>query len=189
MCVIVVAGAIKIVDSMSAKSYEGATTIFVRQMLVAPDAKSEDYKFDGYYAVMANQTFADTLENWIKSPEIVAEAYQNQKMDYPKSMSSLSNRYEIDKVISQSVAIRVTSGNTEESEKLLKGMIAVLREKIEKYLIDQSGKPIFTIDNSPVLVLEHQADYRVQYGIGVLGALCLGLFLIYFIDALREKKE
>lgn len=189
LCVILVVVGIETANRMTNKSYEGATTIFVRQSVFAPEASNDNYKFDGYYAVMANQTFADSLENWIKSPEIVVEAYKAAEMDYPRNMSTLANRFEIDKVISQSVAVRASSGNPDESEKLLNSLIVVLKQKVEKFMQDQNNKPIFTIDNTPILVLEKQADYRIQYGIGILGAVCLGLFLTYFIDALKEKEE
>ena len=180
---------IVIFDKAQPASYDGAVTLLVKQTLPSSE-EGNDYKYDGYYAVMANQTFADTIESWLESPSFVAEVYQNAGLDIPNNISTLSGRFIIDKVVSQSVSVRVLAGSKEEADIMMNSLVETVKMHIESLLVDQNGLPIFTLGNTVVIVVPHSIDYRLQFGIGALGAVCLGIFLAYFMFALSlvEKK-
>ena len=175
---------IVIFNKMQTPTYDGAVTLMVKQTLPASEA-GDDYKYNGYYAVMANQTFADTLESWLDSPEIVAEIYERAGFDVPQSISFLASRFSIDKVISQSVSVGISVGSEEEAESLLDAMNEVLKQRVESMLVNNQSQPVFTLSSSKKLVVLHEYDYRLQFGIGVVGALALGLFLSYFVYAMK----
>lgn len=188
LCVVLAFGGLIVTNKMQSISYDGAVTLFVKQVFLAPE-KIENYKYDGYYAVMANQTFADTLEIWLKSPEIVAEIYEKAGINYPSSMSGLTNLFDVDKSISQSVAVKINIGSEQEAALLLKSATDVIKERVEKYLVNSEGQPIFTIDSSKILVLRHEIDYQLQFAIGFMGAISVGIFLAYFMYAISEERE
>ena len=73
---------------------------------------------------------------------------------------------------------------------MMNSLVETVKMHIESLLIDQNGVPIFTLANTAVIVVPHSIDYRLQFGIGALGAVCLGIFLAYFVFALSlvEKK-
>ncbi len=185
LSVLVVIVALILVDKLQSQEYEGTTTLVVKQ-IVLPSTEG-DYGYDGYYAVMANQSFADTIEGWLKSPEMVAEIYEQAKIDYPKNMSTLQARFDVDKVVSQSIAMKMKAGSKEEAELLLKSAQTVVKERVETMLVDKEGKPLFTVINTPVLVLPYAIDYRVQFGVGIMGALCVGVFLVYLLEAIAKE--
>lgn len=185
MTILVAVGGIAIFDKMQSQTYDGATTLIVKQT-ISGGVGDEDYNYDGYYAVMANQTFADTLESWLDSPEIVAEVYEKAGLDVPSSMNFLANRFNLDKVVSQTVSVRVNAGSQEEARVLLEAMNEVLRQKVESMLVDSQGQPVFTTTSSKILVTTHEIDYRMQFGVGIVAALALGVFLAYFVYAIKE---
>lgn len=186
MTMVVALLGIIIFDKLMNASYDGAVTLIVKQTMPSGEL-GDDYKYDGYYAVMANQVFADTLESWLDSPEIIAEVYEKAGMDVPVSMSYLANRFEIDKVVSQSVAVRINAGSTEEAQTLLKAMVEVLKSRIENVLVGSQNQPMFTLSSSNILVLPHQLDYRLQFGVGLVGAVVVGLFMAYAVYAMKEE--
>ena len=185
MSVIIVVVALLIVNKTQTTEYEGTMTLIVKQTV--PTSEETNYKYDGYYAVMANQTFADTLESWLKSPEMVAEIYTKAKIDYPKNVSTLRGRLDVEKVISQSVAVSLKTGSQTETNSLLNATYEVMRSKIEEMLVDKDGKPLFTLNKSDILVLPYVIDYRLQFGVGVMGAICVGIFLAYLMSAISKE--
>ncbi|MBU0648455.1 hypothetical protein KJ855_04730 [Patescibacteria group bacterium] len=185
LTIIVAMLGIVVVDKMQPASYDGAVTLVVKQVLPASE-EGVDYKYDGYYAVMANETFADTIESWLDSPDVVAEIYEKAELSVPQSMSHLSGVFGIEKVRSQSVSVRINAGSLQEAELLMGGMLEVIKNKVEHMLVDKDGQSIFTLTNSKILVLKHEVDYRLQFGIGLLGALCIGVFLTYFLFVMKE---
>ncbi|MFZ5392365.1 MAG: hypothetical protein ACOZAR_04220 [Patescibacteria group bacterium] len=186
LSVVIVVAALVIIDKSQSAEYEGTMTLIVKQTM--PVSDDSGYKYDGYYAVMANQTFADTLESWLKSPEMVAEIYEKAKIAYPKNMSALRGRFDVEKVISQSVAVGVKTGSGQETEDLLNATNEVMKSRIEGMLVDKDGKPLFTLNRSNVLVLPYVIDYRLQFGVGIMGAICVGIFLAYLMSAISKEK-
>lgn len=187
LSVVIVIVALVVVDKSQSAEYEGTMTLIVKQTM--PSAEDNGYKYDGYYAVMANQTFADTLESWLKSPEMVAEIYNKAKIDFPRNMSALRGRLEVEKVISQSVAVSMKSGSQAETENILNATYEVMKKQIENMLVDKEGKPLFTLNKSDILVLPYMIDYRLQFGVGIMGALCVGIFLAYLMAAIGKDSE
>jgi hypothetical protein len=188
LSVVVVFVGIVITNKMSKASWDGATTLVLKQQIIA-DKSADNYKYDGYYAVQANQIFSDSIETWLEAPDFIEMIYNQAQIQSPKTMSALKSRFDFDKVISQSVAVRLNAGTKEEVEKMMEAMISVMKSKTENLLVDQEGKPVFTIDSSPVLILPHEIDFKLQFGIGLLGALCMGVFLCYFLYAFDEMKK
>ena len=188
LSVVIVFVGIVIFNRMQTESFDAATTIFVQQKVASVD-EGTDYKYDGYYAVLANEEFADTVESWLNSPDIVQEIYDRAQITAPADMAGLSNLFDINKVISQSVQVKMNFGSKIEAEKMMSAMLEVVKEKVENALRLKDGNPIFTIGNSDVLVLVHKVDYNMQFGIGFIGALCVGVFLAYFMYAVSEEKD
>ncbi|HPH78920.1 MAG TPA: hypothetical protein PLH65_02450 [bacterium] len=188
LSVIIVFAGIIITNKMSKASWDGATTLILKQEIVA-DKSADNYKFDGYYAVEANQIFSDSIETWLEAPDFIQLVYDKAQVQSPEKMSSLKGTFDFDKVISQSVAVRLNGGSKDEVNKLMNAMISVMKEKTESLLVDQDGRSVFTIDSTPVLILQHEVDFKLQFGIGLLGALCMGVFLCYFMYAFDEMKK
>ena len=170
------------------ESFDGFTTVFVRQTAVATPGDATN-GYDGFYAVQAGQGFADTVETWLKSPEIVSEIYQNAELIAPSSQGELEDLFTVDKVVSQSIAVRMNALEQDQVFKLMEAMGRVTKVKAEKMLVSKEGQPLFTIDTSPVLVLRHEVDIRIEYGVAALGGLGLGLFLAYLTYAWANQKK
>lgn len=179
-------GGIYIVDRSIAQTYDGVTNVIVQQKIASFD-QGDDYKYDGYYAVVANQQLSDTLETWLVSPDVVDEIYQRAGISSPTNLNALSNVFDINKEVSQSIKVVMNTSTKEEAEKILNAMIEVMREKVEATIVSYDNRPLFTVTSTQVLVLPHEIDYRVQYGLGVAGGLLIGLLLAYFVYALRDE--
>ncbi len=188
LSVVIVLGGIVIANKISKVSYDGSTTLILKQMVAGPE-EGQDYKYDGFYTIQANQMFSDSVETWLEAPDFVKLIFDRANLSAPEGMNALKGVFDFDKVISQSVAVRLNRGSADEVKQILEAMIQVMKEKTESLLVDKNSKPLFTIDTTPVLVLQHEIDYRLQFGAGLVGALGLGAFLAYVFYAFEDKKK
>lgn len=188
LAIIVVIVGLIAANKTSSRSYDAATTLISKQVIVGPE-EGQDYKYDGFYTVQANQMFSDSIETWLEAPDFVNLIYLKAGINPPQSVGTLKDKFDFDKVISQSVAVRLNAGSEEEAKKLMEAMIEVMKEKTESLLINKSGKAVFTIDSTPVLVLPHETDLKLEFGVGLIGAIGLGVFLAYFMYAFDEVKK
>ena len=186
LAVLVAAGGIFVINRSAAQTYDGVTNVIVQQKIASYE-QGEDFKYDGYYAVLANQQLSDTLETWLVSPDVVDEIYQRAGINPPTSLDALSNVFNINKEVSQSIKVVMNTSTADEAERVLKAMIDIMREKVEGMIVSYDNRPIFTVSSTQVLVLPHEIDYRLQYGVGIAGGLLVGLLLAYFVYALREE--
>jgi capsular polysaccharide biosynthesis protein len=188
LTILVVVVGLAVANKTEEPSWDAATTLISKQVVVGPE-EGQDYKYDGFYTVQANQMFSDSIETWLEAPDFVNLVYNQAGITSPQSISALKDRFDFDKVISQSVAVRINAGSDDEAKKMMEAMIVVMKEKTETLLVDKNNKPIFTLDSTPVLVLPHEVDTRLQFGVGLIGAVGLGIFLAYFMDAFEELKR
>lgn len=188
LSVIVVFGGILLVNRTTPASWDGVTNVIVQQKIASYETGT-DFKYDGYYAVLANQQLSDTLETWLVSPDVVYEIYQRAQLAPPEKFGVLSKVFTINKEVSQSIKVVMNASTKEEADKVLASMVEVMRERLEKTIVSYDDRPIFTVTSTTPLVLPHEVDERLQYGVGLIGALTIGLLLAYFMYALREIKS
>jgi len=188
LAVALTCGGIYLSNRSARPSWDGVVNVIVQQTIASYETGS-DFKYDGYYAVLANQQLSDTLETWLVSPDVVYEIFQRAQLNPPSDLNSLSKVFSINKEVSQSIRVVVNTGSQEEGEKLLSTMLEVMRERVEKTIVSYDNRPIFTVTGTNVLVLPHVADFRLQYGVGTAIGLLIGLLLTYFLYALGEEKS
>jgi capsular polysaccharide biosynthesis protein len=58
--------------------YETSLSLFINKN---ETQETDDFKYDGYYALQASEIIADSIEQWLKSPEFVNAVYQKAQVD------------------------------------------------------------------------------------------------------------
>jgi len=61
-------------------TYETSLSLLISR---ATAQETQDYKYDSYYAIQANDLFANTIVGWLKSPEIVVDIYKEAGVNFP----------------------------------------------------------------------------------------------------------
>lgn len=99
-----------------------------------------DFRFDGYYAISATDLFADTLAQWVATPEVVVAAYQAAGLPLNEpSPRQLTKIIRAEKSAPQLVHVTIRTNQEETTKKLTAALQHVMDENIEQYL--QQGIP------------------------------------------------
>jgi len=136
------------------------------------------YQYDDFYRLQADEKFAETLVEWLKSPRTVADIYHQAGLDYQNlSSRKLSKIFRAQKLSSQLVAISYGSANEEIARKISLAISKKITENINSLNQDQKEDTWFKIVvHDPVIVLD---NFNWLFISGA--SLLLGIFLAFWI--------
>lgn len=96
--------------------------------------ESEDFRFDGFYALQATDLFSTTLAEWTKTPEVIIAAHREAglavKDEDPRGLARLVTA---SKAAPQLVQVTVKHKDKQAAEKLTDGLVVVMKQNVERY--------------------------------------------------------
>lgn len=96
--------------------------------------ESQEFRFDGFYALQATDLFATTLAQWIQTPEVIVAAHKQAEIELVNT-----NPREITKIIRaqktapQLVEVTVRGDTAEDVAALVEGVKAVMDTRVDEY--------------------------------------------------------
>ncbi|MBU4338624.1 hypothetical protein KKB43_00345 [Patescibacteria group bacterium] len=139
---------------------------------------TDDYKYDGYYAVQASDIFADNASQWLASASIASEIYIRAKAESElRSLKDFSKIFKADKLSSQYVRVRYRSKDKETAIDLAHAITDVLQEKADLLSRSSIEQISFKIIYSDPLSIESKSDFLLNGILAIIGGLFLGIFM------------
>ena len=141
---------------------------------------TDDFKYDGYYAFQSSEIIADSIEQWLKSPEIVNAIYQKAeiKQDF-KNIKSYTKKFTAQKMSPQYVEVKFKSKTTEEAKKVSMAVVEIINAKIEKLKKNSEQEISFLISSGDPVTVKSNPDAFLNLIIGLISGLALGVFVIF----------
>lgn len=157
--------------------------------------QSNEYQYDGFYRLQADEQFADTVVRWLASPRIVSDIYSGAGRDI-----RIPAEYELDGVFSakrlssQYIEVQFTTSTKMMAENLSKSLDAVINEKTRALNMNTEDERMWfrVLVDDPVIYETHIPWNRVMGGaflVGVFLALWAVALRVYFSREHEEGKE
>lgn len=108
---------------------------------------SEDFRFDGYFALQATDLFAATLAELISSPETIAASFQAAGLPLPTDAGQLARQVTAEKTASQVVQVVVRDPDAARAEALAGAVQATVADKLTT--LDAHGIPALRFEATP----------------------------------------
>lgn len=141
-----------------------------------------EYTYDDFYRLQADERFADTVVQWIKSPHITRAVFEseNNVNVTPKRLSS------------QVIAVEYKTQSVKEGQIIAKKMISALNTESEKLNHIQNQRSWFIILGSDPIIQSAQYSFHFLLGlfsvIGFFMAFWTVMIINYVIDTGVKKK-
>ena len=144
-----------------------------------------DYKYDQYYAIQASELFANTVEQWLKSPEVATKIYQKAEVELPvKSLRKLTKKFRANKMASQYVEVGFKAKSKDEAKRISSATLAVLQDKAA--LLSQVDRTaLFSIIGAEPVIVEDKPDIGLNTFLGLVTGLFLGIGLAFLKEYFR----
>lgn len=175
LTIAVVIAAVFLYFSLLPVSYSASLTLNITRVEVQ---KSSEYQFDDYYRLQADEKFAETIVQWLKSPRVVTDIYADAGVDtHDLSLRRLSKSFKADKMSSQIVLVTLKEKSAEEAKKVSSALVKVVEENTEALNKNQKEETWFEIvANDPVIIQD-----KVSPALAAFASLLLGIFLAFWV--------
>ncbi|HBP00701.1 MAG: hypothetical protein UY41_C0018G0007 [Candidatus Moranbacteria bacterium GW2011_GWE1_49_15] len=130
---------------------------------------TQDYRYDGFYRLQADERFADTVVRWIGSPQISKEIFEGAKV-------SSRGPIEARRLSSQMIEVVFSLGKESDAEKIAASASEVLNRQAEKLDESQKENTWFVLVADEPFVAEKKIGLAVSFS----ASLLLGLFFAFW---------
>ena len=151
--------------------------------------QTDDFKYDGYYALQASEIIADSIQQWVKSPEIVSAVYQKARIDSDfKNIKGYTKKFTAKKMSSQYVEVKFSAITKEDAEKISRAVVEVINNKVEALEKNSEGEVAFFIESGEPIIIKNKPDLLFNLFIGFISGLVLGVFAVFGREYFSNKK-
>lgn len=148
---------------------------------------TDDFKYDGYYALQAGEMLADTITEWIKSPAVVNAIYQEAEVSGNfGSVKSYTKKFTAKKMSSQHIEIRFNSDAKESAEKISLATVKIINDKIKTLEKNSEEEIAFLVSGESPVIVEKKPDAPLNLFIGFVSGLILGIFVVFGKEYFRD---
>ncbi|MCK4592394.1 hypothetical protein KAT63_03065 [Candidatus Parcubacteria bacterium] len=141
---------------------------------------TDDFKYDGYYALQASEMLANTIVEWTKSPTIVDAIYQKAGVNQNfKNIKSYTKKFTAKKMSSQHVEIKFKTNTRENAEKISSATVKIISDKIKTLEKDSEKEIAFSVSSENPIIIENKPDAFLNLFIGLVSGFILGIFIVF----------
>ncbi len=142
--------------------------------------ETDDFKYDGYYALRASEIMADSVEQWLESPDVVNLVYQKAGINPDfRNIKSYTKKFRARKMSSQYVEVKFNTFTKKDAEKISLAIIKVINGKAEALEKNSGEEVAFSVSGTNPVIVENRPDIFLNLFIGFISGLALGIFAVF----------
>lgn len=111
--------------------------------------KTEDYKYDDFYRLQADERFADTVVRWLGTPGIAADICKKTNLESDR-------KFKARRLSSQMIEVTYIAPNIKNAQDLANSTIEILNQETKKLNEYQKNESWFKILGSQPIVAENK---------------------------------
>lgn len=166
--------------------YQSSLSLLVSSVEPQP---TSDYRFDGYYTIQATDLFSNTVEAWIKSPEVVAEIYRQAKIDINgNNIKGLTKKFKAEKMSPHYIELRYTTETEKDANGIAELITKVLDEKASVISAVSQKQTAFTVKSGTPIIMASKPPILINTIIGLIVGLIAGLGFVIIKEYTKEAK-
>jgi capsular polysaccharide biosynthesis protein len=140
---------------------------------------TQEYKYDGYYRLQADEKFVETIVQWLKDPRIMASILDNAGIDSEKkNISELTKTVRSEKLSSQIVSISFSTPDEKTAQLMSGSIIKAVSENAKNLNKDQKEEAWFEVMASQPVIKKYQVNYPLVFIISAVFGVFLGFWVV-----------
>ncbi len=167
-------------------SYDASVSFAVNRINVK---ETEDYQYDGYYAIQASDLVSQTVVSWFATPSVVLEIYEKANID-PQydSLEQFATFFNTKKYSGQNIGVKFNEKEEAKARAISTATINVISSKVKALNKNADSNSLFEAVASPPVIVENKANVILNTIIGFIAGLAIGFYLVYVIHYFKEEK-
>ena len=151
--------------------------------------ETEEYQYDGYYAIQASDLFSQTVMSWFMTPSVLLEIYDDAGVD-PQitSIERFTSRFKTKKYSPQNIVVRFKERDRTTAEKISNSIIKIVEEKSAVANQTSDQKALFEVLGAKPVIVEKKVSLWLSLVLGFIAGLVISMILIYIFAYFKEEK-
>jgi capsular polysaccharide biosynthesis protein len=156
---------------------ESFTTSLILNITRNGSQETADYKFDDFYRLQADEKFAETVVEWLKSPRTASDIYTSAGFESGRlTLRQLSKSFRAEKLSAQVVSVSFSAADQDSAKKISRSIVSRISQSTAELDKDQKEKTWFTIAaHEPVIAKAGFDPAQVLFF-----SLIAGIFLAFW---------
>lgn len=149
---------------------------------------TNEYEFDGFYAIQATERFADTLAGWLSSPDLVAEVYRRAELPSPtSSIRRLASVFTTRRLSGQVVEVRFQASDEEHARTILAAVNDVVEDRTDTVNQDRQRSLTLRVVPEQPLILPILRSVGLRALVAAFVTAVVTASVLLFWDAWRTE--
>jgi len=141
---------------------------------------TSDYRYDQFYRLQADDKFAETIVEWLKSPGISSDIFEKAGISSDqKTMRDLSKSFQAEKLSSNLIGVKYSTETNDAAEKIAPAISAIISDKAKSLNSDARDPNWFQVNASNLIILKNIQNLPLNLTIAALIGLFLGTLLAF----------
>ena len=141
--------------------------------------QTSDYRYDDFYRLQADEKFAETIVEWLKSPRMATDIYTKAGVDVSgHSLRQLAKMLRPEKLSSQVVTVSFASPDEKLAKEISDSISEVVGNNVEALNRDQNEDTWFRIISQDSVIVKNQANIWMIFVFPMLLGGFFGLWTI-----------
>ena len=149
-----------------------------------------DYRYDQFYRLQADEKFAETIVEWLKSPGVAKEILDSAGVNSgEKTIRQLGKTFRAEKLSSGLVGVYFKTQSEEEGRKVAAAAASFVSEKTKNMNSNTRDPDWFSVDMSNLVVAKNTQNLWVNIGIAILFGIFIGTLLAFGKHYISEERN
>lgn len=151
---------------------------------------TQQYKYDGFYRLQADERFADTVVRWSASPRVVEDIYAGARLDVKNlDIRNLKNVFQAKRLSSQMLEITFYDPDTKALKKISESAVGVLNRYAESLNKENQESGWFVIIGSDPVIRDARVSLVFALEIALLLGVFVGFWSAIFAHYIKNNKN
>jgi capsular polysaccharide biosynthesis protein len=146
---------------------------------------TQDYRYDDFYRLQADEKFSETVVQWLKSPRVEEDIYREAGIDTKDySLKQLAKSISADKLSSQLVAVSFSATDEKIAQKIATAISKIISQNTQSLNKDQNESTWFEVLASAPVVRPNELSPLVVLAIflGAIFAAFWGVMIKHYLE-------
>jgi capsular polysaccharide biosynthesis protein len=151
---------------------------------------TSDYRYDQFYRLQADDKFAETIVEWLKSPGVSSDIFEKAGISSDqKTMRDLSKSFQAEKLSSNLIGVKYSTETNDAAEKIAPAISAIISDKAKTLNSDARDPNWFQINASNLIILKNIQNLPLNLTIAALIGLFLGTLLAFGKHYISDEEQ
>lgn len=149
---------------------------------------TDNYRYDDFYRLQADERFADTIVRWIGNPRIVTNVYNETGLiSGGIDLKELSGFFDAKRLSSQAIEVNFTAKSAVEAQDLSVNLVKAINSEIKSLNQFQKEESWFKIIGDEPVIKEYKIAWKSVLIISIVLGVFLGIWAVLIKNYLTKE--